>query len=592
MKKTSRCEAPSHCLFLDTESLQEQINPTTKVHHLNFGYAAYVRNYGSDQWSKPQWQKFTKSEDLYAFIETNTKKKRKLYVFCHNTNFDLPITDVIGNMKKLGYKMTMAIIAGPPTIIRFTKDGKTVMFLDTLNHFRMSLAQLGKFINLEKYEDKDDTGQFIYDDKRCKRDVEIIVKAVQDWLHFISQNNLGGFAPTLAGQAMRAYRHRFMPDKILIDNDERALHVSREAYFGGRTEAFLLGAIQGPLFLLDIVSMYPSVMVNEEMPASLRTVWSKPTNEELVRLIADYAVTAHVILNTDEPVYPFRQNDRLTFPVGKYETFLTTPELRHALDHNHILSCKSVAVYNKAVIFKEFVEFFHEKRQECKRMGDEAGSMMHKAILNNLYGKTGQKSAPWVDEGQTEDLSAMHWTEIDVDTKTRTKFRQFGGLIQRNQKGGESRESHPAIAAHVTAYARMKLWKLIKTAGRDNVFYTDTDSLLVNHDGYTNLRAFINPNLLGHLSLDAEYETVEIFGAKDYRFGDKIKIKGIKKNAVKIAEAHFRQEQWSSLRGLIRTGEMINPTTKTIEKHLTREYKKGFVMPDGKIIPFLMQGEA
>ncbi|GAI66012.1 unnamed protein product, partial [marine sediment metagenome] len=63
--------------------------------------------------------------------------------------------------------------------------------------------------------------------------------------------------------------------------------------------------------------------------------------------------------------------------------------------------------------------------------------------------------------------------------------------------------------------------------------------------------------------------------------------KGIRKNATEISDGVFRQEQWPSFRGLLRTD---NPNTYTVGstvKHLNREYTKGVVSPDGVVRPFV-----
>jgi len=40
--------------------------------------------------------------------------------------------------------------------------------------------------------------------------------------------------------------------------------------------------------------------------------------------------------------------------------------------------------------------------------------------------------------------------------------------VQQREPGGESRDSFPAIAGHITAYARMELWRIIRLAGEGN----------------------------------------------------------------------------------------------------------------------------
>ena len=107
--------------------------------------------------------------------------------------------------------------------------------------------------------------------------------------------------------------------------------------------------------------------------------------------------------------------------------------------------------------------------------------------MNSLYGKFGQRGRRYEELEDTYDMDVKSWTDVTHPEGIVTHYRQFGGIIQAFKDEGESTHSFPAIAAHVSAEARMELWSIINEAGRDNVFYCDTDSVLVNEDGYKNL---------------------------------------------------------------------------------------------------------
>ncbi|GAH53123.1 unnamed protein product, partial [marine sediment metagenome] len=168
-----------------------------------------------------------------------------------------------------------------------------------------------------------------------------------------------------------------------------------------------------------------------------------------------------------------------------------------------------------------------------------------------------------------------------------TKIRYLLGELFIMTGHGESFDSFPAIAAHVTAYARMYLWSLMQQAGYGNYFYCDTDSLIVNEDGLCKLDELITPNKLGGLKKENIAQSVSIRGLKDYTFGIKNVVKGIRKNAIEVSKGVFQQEQWPSFRGLLRSGEPDTYTVGTTTKHLNREYTKGEVSPDGVVTPFV-----
>lgn len=591
LKPNHATEIPSECIWFDTESRQIDKGRDGLEHRLTFGWAAYRRRRSNGAWTKPEWIRFDTAPEFYSFIGRKVRNRTKLYVFCLNTNFDLPLTDVFGNMTAEGFQLKRAVIDAPPTILTFRRPLQTVVFLDTLNFFRMSLAELGKHIGLDKMEMPDVETRSAEGDKYCRRDVDIIMKAMVQWFDFIKSNDLGGFASTLAGQAMRAYRHRFMPARILIDDKDKALALSRDAYYGGRVECFRVGYIKGPVSLVDFVSMFPSCMTGALFPTVLKAFWRRCSVAELSTAIKTHCVTARVRLRTDTPAYPTRHDDCLLFPVGEFVTCIATPEIEYALEHGHVLDVLEMAVYEKAEIFTDFVQYFHTLRQAAKASGDETTSWLYKILMNSLYGKFGQRGTVWEEGEQTDDLTAHSWVEIDAKSKTKTRMRRLGGLVQVQSGEAEAQDSHPAIAAHVTSYARMKLWRAIELAGRKNVYYVDTDSLLVNRAGFAALADIIEPERLGALGVEGVYPDAEIFGPKDYRFGTKERHKGVKKKARWIEPNVIEQEQWSSLRGLLRGGSVTAPTTQTIRKTLKREYKKGRVMPSGFVKPFRLDIE-
>lgn len=591
LKANARSERVQAAIFYDTETRQIPVGKNKVGHKLTFGWAAYVSRRGGGGWNKPIWQRFTSPEEFWDFVERMQRPKVKCFMFCHNSNFDIPVLDLFKVAGEAGWILDMAVIDAPPLMLRWKKKGSTLMHLDTLNFYKMSLAEMGKYIGLPKLDMPDVTISSEEGDTYCKRDVEIMVKAMFKWWDFISDNDLGGCASTLAGQAFRTFRHAFMSHDILIDGNEKATAVSRSAYYGGRSECFRLGLIKEKLYQVDVNSMYPAMMFEHDLPCKVLGHKADIDLKRMRSYLERYAVCARCDLDTDEPVYSKREGQKLIFPTGRFTTSLSTPEIIYALDKGHLLKVHEAALYHKAPIFREYVDFFYNHRLKAKAEGRDEDALLYKLLLNTLYGKTAQRGTVWEKDDNIEDLTAKKWTYYNVETGEEVKYRQMGGLVQRQETEAESRQSFPAIAAHVTAYARVHLWKLIDKAGRDNVYYCDTDSLLVNEKGFQLLQDELDENLLGALKVEDTFEDAEIFASKDYRFGLKHRHKGVKKNAVWLKDNAVTQEQWSSLKGLINSGKMSMPTTTKREKTLHRIYTRGRVLPTGAIVPLVFDGD-
>jgi len=604
-------QLPVRLVFFDTETKPvETALPETTDQKLWFGYGAYVRRFDDFIWSEPKWKHFEQPTEFWDWIFELSAEKTALYVFAHNLGFDVSVTKGFDILVNNGWEGEKPILDDPPSVIKYRKNGKTIVLLDTLNFFRVPLWVLGKSVGIEKLEMPQYSDPLEMWETYGHRDVEVILYAIIQWLNFVHNENLGNFAKTLPGQSLQAFRHRFMTHKIYIDSNEDALELARRAFHGGRTECFKLGKFKENVHCVDINSQYPTVMKDNRYPLKLLTRMKKCTPEALQSFIDNgLCVVADVCVETGRPIYPIIRDEKLVFPVGNFVTSLSTPEIAEALSHNEIVQVYEASVYSAAPIFKDYIEYFWAQRKIAQENDDLTGSYMYKLLMNSLYGKFGQNGRVFLDVGKADNNDVKVYKVWDAELKTHRKFRQFAGVIQEESKDSESRDSHPAIAAHVTAYGRVLLWKLIDVAGLGNVFYCDTDSLFVNDIGLKRLDKEIGIEL-GQLKHEWSSNNVVIRGNKDYQIDGGLKIKGVRKNAQMIlwtgpstgAETFipieqirfdtFMQDRFQSIKGKLREGILSQQKISKITKVYRRQYLKGLVQDDGWISPFdLMECE-
>lgn len=588
LKATTTSEMPHEAIWVDTETKGIKQLDGSERHTLKFGYAAYSRTSRAGKWIAPQWIKFTTLEQFWEWAISRLHGKSKLYIFAHNWAFDAPVLDTFNVLPQEGFKLIGSVIQSPPVILRWRRAPHTIVMLDTLNIWRMPLKKLGESIGLPKLKMPPETASQDDWDTYARRDVEIIMQACFKWWRFLSDNDLGGFAPTLASQAMRTFKHKFMKHQILIDDNEKALALARDSLHGGRTECFYIGTVPTRIYKTDINSQYPYVMATKEMPTKLIGHYRRIDIHDLSHWINDYCVTAKVIIETDLPVFPVVFDDRLIFPTGRFVATLSTPEIRYALDHMLIRKVFAVNVYEKAILFKDYVDYFYAYRNQCRDLGNDADAHNAKILLNSLFGKWAQRGMIYQKEYDTDDLTIQHWTEVDAETMEATHYRQYAGIVESLSREPESRDSHPAIAAHITAHARDLVWGLMRVCGFGHCYYCDTDSLWVDETGYRRLSEHMDDKELGKLKLEGVHDNVTLFGAKDYIVDGKARIKGVRKNAVQLSENKFVQAKFSSLVGLLRQGDMSAPIVRQQPKTLSRIYYKGDVGADGKVSPFIL----
>jgi hypothetical protein len=331
-------------------------------------------------------------------------------------------------------------------------------------------------------------------------------------------------------------------------------------------------------------------MKSEKMPYKFVKSYKSPKVWWLSYLLWKYNCIAYCRLSTDEPAYPLKHQKRLCFPTGNFDAYLAHPELKYAYENGHLKAINYLLCYEKDYLFIEYVDFFYKLKQQYDREGNKAYRFMTKRMMNSLYGKFGQLVDKLYFE-DTVDKPEYSQERVFDPENGKTYIQRILGIKRKvyEEKVSEYPEALVAIPAHITSASRMLLWSLIKKAGRENVFYCDTDSIFTNSAGYMRLQKDIHPDRLGALSIDKKSDHVEIFGAKDYVFGDDVVIKGVKKGSEQDAKGRYMTLQFPGFKGALKRGLKSNYVIKKVNKTLSREYKKGIKQEDGTVDPYMIK---
>jgi len=386
---------------------------------------------------------------------------------------------------------------------------------------------------------------------------------------------------------MSAYRHSFMDYGIKIHTDKSVCELERAAYRGGRVECFAVGDLSGEIFYqLDVNGMYCAMMSWYEYPRFLKSWPLSLSLKGLKATIKKHCVIARVILETDIPVFPLRAGTFNIYPVGTFQAVLSTPELEFALERCKVLKVGRVAIYEKAPIFAAYASCFANLKEQYEQAGNGPFRAIAKKLSNSLYGKFGQTNIETDLSFEMPPMAPREAPYYDWRTKHWCRIYKLGYQTVYERSGDESFNSFPAIPAHVTAYARMYLWSLIEQAGRENVFYCATDSLVVNQQGFDKLENLVDDHKLGYLKVQNVADELEIWGPNNLRLGATLKSGGIRKSAKQVGHNMYEQDKFLGLRGAVRIGDPDLVTVKRITKRMYRRIKTGIVRPGGKIDPY------
>lgn len=584
---TTKRDIPYRVIFLDTETNSKTLPDNSQYLTLKLGYAIYCTTADDHTLTIKSEHIISDKVRFWQWVVKKSPSKTRLVVVAHNISFDMPVLDAFRILPRFNFKVSALYKKGTIGFVSFRNGNREILFVDNGNFYSGSLAKWGKVVGRDKLPidfDHDDYDTLL---TYCKNDTMIMYDLWVLWFKFLRDNDCGEFRVTLASTAFNTFRHRFNQHKIYIHSEESALLKERDSYHGGRVECFYSGV--APIqdyYYLDVNSMYPHVMKEHEYPVSLLNYETGLNWRGFGNKLDKYCVIADVLVETQQPLFAVSLNSHLCYPIGQFRVTLTTNELKRLIQEDAIRHIYSLAWYHKARIFEDYVSYFYGKRLEYEASNNSEFAAITKLLLNSLYGKFGQKGTMQQLIGSCDP--EIVWIADGHLDKSKQKYHELklGGSYIRTLEEGEAYDSFPAIASHVTANARLALYDYVSIANRANTFYTDTDSLITNKQGYTNLAPFIDPHKLGALKIEHQSTDLTINAPKDYRMGSRVRIKGIRSNAVWIDENTVIQDQWTSLTGMVRKGSVTDYTIYKQQKTLTRKIETGIIGKDQHITPF------
>jgi len=362
-----------------------------------------------------------------------------------------------------------------------------------------------------------DIGNFIQNKslKQCAKDFGISHIDIHDWQHprieeaCISHARAGAiilrelqkmFASmggeiklTGSSTSLNLFQQKYLQPEHQIYDDQgeheldQIKRSTNNGYFGGRTEIFYRGLVHNAT-CIDIVSSYPTVMVNHVYPDMNTAVLieNPGKNFELTRTLEQFEGSIKCTVNHPDtiiPILPIKQNGKLIFPTGIFTGTWTFPELRYFLSEggkilklHEIVTCKRVYGF-----FDEYINAMFEFKQQTDT------KPAAKLAMNGLSGKFGQTDANDSFYAEIEDCDV-----VDVE-----KYFEMDGVKYQYQAKDTifsfNKKAYPLIVAYVTSYARINLRKQMENIGYENVLYCDTDSIIYRDIGQKILNA--GPNL-------------------------------------------------------------------------------------------------
>ena len=187
----------------------------------------------------------------------------------------------------------------------------------------------------------------------------------------------------------------YLAGKVLINNGivipkfdsvpYEVQELAYNSYFGGRFEILKRGLI-GTAYLYDINSAYPFALA--QIPDITKGQWIHENKIQNDASLGFFKIQANISDCKYIPPLPFRANNIIIFPSGKFQTYCTLAELRSCENINYKILKSLQFIPDKEIFpFKDFIEKMYAKRLQLKQNKNPLELPIN-IILNSIYGKT------------------------------------------------------------------------------------------------------------------------------------------------------------------------------------------------------------
>lgn len=541
---------PSRIMFIEYCGVPKHGDGRKNCIQWRFRYAyCRVIRFTKGTISRCESKGFCSVSDLWEYIRNKVEPNHKQWIFCNQLLNLARLDSFIEQIYSSGYNNDRITISDPPVILDIANGSRKIIFVDYRNYFRkpFSISPDGAddylFWSVVCSNNMDAIHGI------CKERCELLSRNILDLIKFHRDNNFGSWKPTISGLAWQAYRKRFNRTKIYPTIDKKIKEIERSSYFGGTCICHKRGVHEEQLYKLDVNSLYPYIYSTSELPTSLDEVIDCEWQECKDTTIDWTKCIAQVEIKHNERFYPYRGREDYSRKDSRYRTVLCGRELDKANSIGDISSFGCIIKYNTSCILKEFGNYLYGKRLASNEEHGINSRDFIKSYLNSIYGKWAQRIPTWIDRPEIRAVEPWaQWKFIDATNGKEVTLRSIAGFVQEESDSSDFEYTFVAIPAFITANARVYMDNIANVAGRENIYYEDTDSIITNVTGYDRLllRNLCHQRNFGKLKLEKEIRSASLYGIRDYDLDGRITVSGIKTTANRFDNRFIIQTETGS----------------------------------------------
>ena len=427
------------------------------------------------------WQAFDQTDDLWRWIAERTENRSRTVVVAHGVSTLLRVSNALPAMIALGWVVAGIRLDDGSTYVQWRKGERTLIVVDLVAWIAEPMATIVDL--LDGYDRADrlpppwETGAR----RRAAENVSVIATAWETLLQWCEAEDLGNWHPTGAGQAWAAWRHRFMPTRVLCHDLADVRAHERASVYCGRTEAFRHGHLPGARWVeLDFARAYVAICRDAWLPSKYMWTTDRVNLDRVMAAPPTYRYLLDVTVTTDRPSVPWRDGRGICWPVGEFRSWLWHDEARLVLADGGTLKVHRAHVYRGAQVLAEWARWVD---QVLDGHVPSAGPLERRAVKHwgrALVGRFGAQWSDWDPWGEPLDCHVGVTRVVDVSTGERYRLLAAGGPLLAEGPKSDGADTAPSLMSAVMSATRVKMDGALRSVARPgDVAHCDTDGLIV-----------------------------------------------------------------------------------------------------------------
>lgn len=524
--------------------------------------------------------------ELAQTLEAAAAITGEAWCFAHNAGFDLTVTSLPMVLSGRGWEPVFVNLGDETCVFSLKRDTHKITITDTWSWLRCSLQQAAKDIGRRKVRLPDGDDSLAAWHHRCRHDVEILDQLLSVLLDWWDTQDLGSFAVTGASCGWRSLRAKIQPKSILVGAEHPRTMLEREAIFGGRKEVWRVGRIRGHWIEdWDLVAAHLTTVAHLPMPVvPLRSENITPPPSPVTPPPGLGAI-CRVRIETQVPCAPCRVAGDVWWPVGTFETVLSTPELAQVVKLANRVTILEAQWYRLSDAMQAWGQWCIGLQGEPDHVVPKVVKRVAKGWGRAVPGRFALRTSQLISQRPATHLGWALETGHDLDTGHEIETLTYGGVERVYRKDQDGVDVSPVVLAFVEGYVRAAMAQVINAR--------DPRSLLqCNTDGWWEIRAGRSASD-APAAVPAPYRAARKATSRDVTVhgpnhitskGDR-RLAGVPKDAKPTLDGGFAWQDWPGLRWQMqfsRPGEYMRPGREVL---LADHYCRRWVLTTGETVP-------